>query len=99
MNVTGIARRLQGCPPSAGTTRAWRQLREWDLVREGLLVGYQLDRAGAAPRVERSNGCAYGDAATSVPLQRMPNVRCGPTPGPTCWFGRRRDRWGARCRG
>lgn len=53
----------------------------WDLVRDGVFVGYQLDRA-FAPKlgVGRSNGCAYADSAHHVPLQRMANVSLQPDP-------------------
>jgi TldD protein len=53
----------------------------WDLVREGTLVGYQLDRV-FAPRlgVPRSNGCSYADSAHHVPIQRMANVSLQPDP-------------------
>ena len=47
----------------------------WDIIREGKLVGYQLDRQMAhKQRFGRSNGCAFADAPDHVPLQRMPNV-------------------------
>jgi TldD protein len=47
----------------------------WDIVRDGVLVGYQLDRQMAhKQRFGRSNGCAFADQAGRVPLQRMPNV-------------------------
>jgi len=47
----------------------------WDLIRDGVLVGYQLDRAMAAENgYDRSNGCAYADSATHTAIQRMPNV-------------------------
>jgi TldD protein len=52
---------------------------EWDLVRDGVLVGYQLDRQMAGPG-GRSNGCAYADSAEHVPIQRMPNVGLQPDP-------------------
>ena len=53
----------------------------WDLVRDGVLVGYQLDRAmAAAAGRARSNGCAYADSAEHVPIQRMPNVSLLPAP-------------------
>jgi TldD protein len=52
---------------------------EWDLVRDGVLVGYQLDRQMAGPG-GRSNGCAYADSAEHVPIQRMPNVSLRPSP-------------------
>ncbi|MBO0855435.1 MAG: TldD/PmbA family protein [Nocardia sp.] len=53
----------------------------WDLVRDGTLVGYQLDRA-FAPRlgVARSNGCSYADSPHHVPIQRMANVSLQPDP-------------------
>jgi TldD protein len=51
----------------------------WDLVRDGVLVGYQLDRT-FAPRLglDRSNGCAFADSPHHVPIQRMPNVSLQP---------------------
>jgi TldD protein len=50
---------------------------QWDLVRDGVLVGYQLDRQMAGEG-QRSNGCAYADSAEHVPIQRMPNVSLQP---------------------
>ena len=52
---------------------------KWDLVRDGILVGYQLDRV-FAPRLglERSNGCSYADSPHHVPIQRMANVSLEP---------------------
>jgi TldD protein len=51
-------------------------------VRQGTLVGYQLDRKMAAEHgFGRSNGCAFADSAGHVPLQRMPNVSLQPDPG------------------
>ena len=55
---------------------------QWDIVRDGVLVGYQLDRAMAQVHPElnpglmggRSNGCAYADSPGHVPVQRMANV-------------------------
>ena len=47
----------------------------FDLVRDGTLVGYQLDRSIAASMgFERSNGCAFADSPMHVPIQRMANV-------------------------
>lgn len=53
----------------------------WDLVRGGILVGYQLDRV-FAPRLglDRSNGCSYADSPHHVPIQRMANVSLQPDP-------------------
>lgn len=51
----------------------------WDIVSEGRLVGFQVDRWGAARLgLERSNGCAYADHGTHVQLQRMPNISLQP---------------------
>ncbi|HEY1653441.1 MAG TPA: TldD/PmbA family protein [Acidimicrobiales bacterium] len=47
----------------------------FDLVRDGILVGYQLDRSIAASMgFARSNGCAFADSPMHVPIQRMANV-------------------------
>ena len=63
------------------------QAQEWDIIRDGVLVGYQLDRAMAHLKPElnpgpdgrgRSNGCAYADSAGHVPIQRMANVSVQP---------------------
>ena len=51
----------------------------WDLVRDGMLVGFQLDRSMAGELgLARSNGCAYADSPLHAPLQRMPNVSLQP---------------------
>jgi TldD protein len=52
----------------------------WDLVRDGVFVGYQLDRV-FAPRLgqPRSNGCSYADSPHHVPIQRMANVSLQPS--------------------
>ncbi|WP_103502220.1 MULTISPECIES: TldD/PmbA family protein [Streptomyces] len=53
----------------------------WDLIREGVLVGYQTDRAMAARQgLGRSTGCAFADSPSSVPVQRMANVSLKPAP-------------------
>jgi TldD protein len=53
----------------------------WDLVRDGIFVGYQLYRV-FAPRLgqTRSNGCSYADSPHHVPIQRMANVSLQPSP-------------------
>jgi TldD protein len=51
----------------------------FDLVREGRLVGYQLDRRIARlTGLGRSNGCAFADSPQHVPVQRMANVSLQP---------------------
>jgi TldD protein len=53
----------------------------WDLVRDGIFVGYQLDRVFARRLGKsRSNGCAYADSPHHVPIQRMANVSLQPGP-------------------
>ena len=62
------------------------QTQTWDIVRDGVLVGYQLDRHIAHLKPEltstdgrgRSNGCAYADSPGHIPIQRMANVSLQP---------------------
>jgi TldD protein len=61
------------------------QAQSWDIVRDGILVGYQLDRPmaemfGGALNDGRSNGCAYADSPSHIPIQRMANVSLQPDP-------------------
>ena len=56
---------------------------QFDLVRAGTLVGYQLDRSVAATTgLGRSNGCAFADSPLHIPIQRMANVSLAPASGP-----------------
>jgi TldD protein len=51
----------------------------FDLVRDGVLTGYQLDRSiAAASGLGSSNGCAFADSPLHVPIQRMANVSLQP---------------------
>ncbi len=57
------------------------EAQKWDLVRDGILVGYQLDRVFASRLgLDRSNGCSYADSPHHVPIQRMANVSLEPDP-------------------
>lgn len=48
---------------------------EFDIIRDGVLVGFQLNRQMAQEKgFGRSNGCAFADSAGHIPMQRMPNV-------------------------
>ncbi len=52
---------------------------QFDLVRQGVLVGYQLDRRMASENeLGRSNGCAFADSPLHIPIQRMANVSLQP---------------------
>ena len=54
----------------------------WDLIRDGVLAGYQLDRRMALLKgFGRSNGCAFSDGPGHMPLQRMANVSLQPAAG------------------
>ena len=54
----------------------------WDLIAGGVLAGYQLDRRIARlTGLGRSNGCAFADSASHMPIQRMANVSLQPVAG------------------
>lgn len=78
MNVTAD-RTVEYGLASIGFDDEGVRAQSWDLVRDGIFVGYQLDRV-FAPRlgVARSNGCAYADSPHHVPIQRMANVSLQP---------------------
>ncbi|MCF6388972.1 TldD/PmbA family protein [Mycobacterium sp. MBM] len=78
MNVTAD-RTVQYGLATTGFDDEGVRTQSWDLVRDGLFVGYQLDRV-FAPRLgePRSNGCSYADSAHHVPIQRMANVSLQP---------------------
>ncbi len=54
---------------------------KWNLVENGLFVGYQTTREQAGWINEKaSRGTSYADSYGSVPFQRMPNVSLAPGP-------------------
>jgi TldD protein len=58
------------------------EAQSFDLIRDGVLVGYQLDRfIAASMHLGRSNGCAFADSPLHVPIQRMANVSLAPAGG------------------
>jgi TldD protein len=78
MNVTGDRTARHGLA-TIGYDDEGVQTQEWDIVSGGLFVGYQLDRRIARlTGAERSNGCAFADSPSSMPLQRMANVSLRP---------------------
>lgn len=80
MNITGD-RNVQYGLASVGFDDDGVASQHWDLVREGTLVGYQLDRVFARKLgMTRSNGCAYADSPGHTPMQRMANVSLTPNP-------------------
>ena len=87
MNVTGDRTDPHGLA-TIGYDDEGVATQRWDIVRGGVLVGYQLDRSMARTHpglnAGRSNGCAYADSPGHVPIQRMANVSLQPAPdGPS----------------
>jgi TldD protein len=81
MHVTGDRQAEHGLA-SVGWDDEGVAAQTWDLVRDGILVGYQLDRhIAAATGADRSNGCAFADSPLAVPIQRMANVSLQPADG------------------
>jgi TldD protein len=80
MNVTGDRTDPHGLA-SIGYDDEGVATTEFDLIRDGVLVGYQLNRQMAlANGFGRSNGCAFADSPGHIPLQRMANVSLRPNP-------------------
>jgi len=53
--------------------------KEWDLIKDGVLVNYQAIRDQVSILGENeSNGCAFADSWSSVQFQRMANVSLKP---------------------
>jgi TldD protein len=87
MNVTGD-RTVEHGLASVGYDDEGVEAQSWDIVKDGVLVGYQLDRSMAQMMPElndgRSNGCAYADSPGHIPIQRMANVSLQAAPdGPS----------------
>jgi TldD protein len=80
MNVTGDRVAEHGLA-SIGYDDEGVAAQRFDIVAGGVLVGYQLNRQMAQARgLGRSNGCAFADAPSHIPLQRMANVSLQPDP-------------------
>jgi TldD protein len=84
MNVTGD-RTVEHGLATIGYDDEGVQTQSWDIVKDGTLVGYQLDRRMARLKgLGRSNGCAFADSPGHIPVQRMANVSIRPAPdGPS----------------
>jgi TldD protein len=53
--------------------------KRWDLIKDGILVNYEVIRDQAHIIGEKeSQGCCYADSWASVQFQRMPNVSLAP---------------------
>ena len=86
MNVTGD-RTVEHGLATIGYDDEGVATQQFDIVKDGTLVGYQLNRQMAEQNQlngGRSNGCAFADSAGHIPLQRMANVSLQPAPdGPS----------------
>jgi TldD protein len=85
MNVTGDRTTEHGLA-SIGFDDEGVAAQSFDIVSQGLFVGYQRDRRTTAVTANghgttRSNGCSYADSPSAMPIQRMPNVSLQPAPG------------------
>jgi TldD protein len=81
MNVTGDRTADHGLA-TIGYDDEGVRARSWDIVRDGVLVGYQLDRRIARlAGLGASNGCAFADSPGHIPIQRMANVSLQPGAG------------------
>jgi TldD protein len=81
MHVTGDRTTAHGLA-TVGYDDEGVAAQSFDIVKEGILVGYQLDRRMAAENdLGRSNGCAFADSPLHAPIQRMANVSLAPAPG------------------
>jgi TldD protein len=80
MNVTGD-RLVEHGLSTVGFDDEGVKAQQWDIIKDGVLVGYQTDRRIAARiGLDRSFGCAFADSPAHVPIQRMPNVSLQPDP-------------------
>jgi TldD protein len=80
MNVTGDRTDPHGLA-SIGYDDEGVATGQFDLITDGVLVGYQLNRQMARSYgFGRSNGCAFADSPGHIPLQRMANVSLRPDP-------------------
>ncbi len=82
MNITGDRTTPHGLS-TIGFDDEGVETTSWDIIKDGVLVGYQLDRQMAhqnadALGTDRSNGCAFADSPMHVPVQRMANVSLQP---------------------
>ncbi len=77
MNVTGDRTAEHGLA-TIGYDDEGVEAQSWDLVKDGTLVGYQLDRRIAKlTGLGRSNGCAFADSPGHVPYSAWRTCRCG----------------------
>ena len=80
LNITGDRTAEHGLS-SIGYDDDGVATQSWDIVKDGVLVGYQTDRRMAAMMGhDRSTGCAFADSPGHIPIQRMANVSLAHSP-------------------
>ncbi|GAA4919800.1 TldD/PmbA family protein [Streptomonospora salina] len=84
MNVTGD-RTVEHGLATVGYDDEGVATSSFDLVRDGVLTGYQRDRRiSHVQGYASSNGCAHADSPATMPIQRMANVSLAADPdGPS----------------
>ena len=78
--VNVVADKLQpGSLGAVGYDDEGVQCKEWDLIKDGILVNYQAIRDQAhIIGLKESQGCCYAQSWADVQFQRMPNVSLRP---------------------
>ncbi|MFS8423967.1 TldD/PmbA family protein [Xanthomonas campestris pv. incanae] len=78
--VTFVADKTQpGSLGAVGYDDEGVKTKQWDLVKDGILVDYQCTRDQAHLLGKTaSDGCSYADSWSNVQFQRMPNVSLAP---------------------
>ena len=79
-NVHVVADKIQpGTLGAVGYDDEGVPCKQWDLIKEGILVNYQKTRDQAHIIGQKySDGCSYSDGWAEVQFQRMPNVSLQP---------------------
>jgi TldD protein len=79
-NVHIVADKLQpGSLGAVGYDDEGVGTKQWDLIKDGILVNYQVIRDQAhILGLNESQGCCYADSWSDVQFQRMPNVSLQP---------------------
>jgi TldD protein len=82
--VNIVADKLQpGSLGAVGYDDEGVKCKEWDLIKEGILVNYQAIRDQAhIIGLKESQGCCYSQSWADVQFQRMPNVSLRPGTAP-----------------
>jgi len=82
--VNIVADKLQtGSLGAVGYDDEGVKTKEWDIIKNGVLVNFQAIRDQAKILgLKESQGCCYADSWRSVQFQRMPNVSLRPGPSP-----------------